>query len=161
LIYLAKLDAIGAFQLGGYRALIPEAVLEETTRPAVVYRHPDAVMIETAIAEAEVHVTTLTTGEAAQAQALSSSVSGLGSGESEVLAVAKARDIPAVVFERRGQAVARGHGIRLVDLIEVLFDGTRENDLLAQRIRRLAEMVDMRLADYEQLRDRIAQRRVG
>lgn len=161
LIYLAKLGAMDAIRLARRRALITEAVREETTRPALVYRHADALTIETAMARGDIVVTSLSEGESGYADGLQSSVPGLGLGEAQVLAVAHERSIPAVVFERRGQAIARGRSIQLLDLIELLFDGTRQNDLLETRVRRLAEMVNMRIGDFEQVRDRIARRRVG
>lgn len=160
LIYLAKLDALEAFRIGGYEPLVPEALIEETTRPALVYRHPDAGLIETAVGRGLLRVTALLPPEITFADWLSERVPGLHPGECQVLAVAKERALPAMVFERRGRAIARAHGIGLTDVMEVLFEGTGDNDLLESRVRRFAEMVDMRLADFEALRGRIAERKV-
>src|SRR3990170_1822242 len=143
LIYLAKLDALEVFEIGGYRPLVPGSVIDETTRPSLIYRHPDAALIETAVGRGVIRVVALVPGEEQFAMTLSSDVPGMHRGECEVLAVAHGRGIPAVLFERRGRAVARARRVRLLDLIEMLFDGTPEDELLERRVRRFAEQVDM------------------
>ncbi len=156
LIYLAKLDALDAMNLP---ALVPASVVRETTRPAVAYRHRDAIVIESAISAGRLGLVELTAEEEAFASSMSARVTGLHAGECDVLAVAITRSIPAVIFERRAKAVARAFGARLLDLVQVLFEGTRNDDLLEARIRRFGQLVEMRLTDMEALLEAIDARR--
>lgn len=160
LIYLAKLDALEVFAKGGYQPIVPEAVVEETTRPALIYRHPDAATIEAAVGRGDLRVVVLAPAEEEIAARLAVQVPGMHPGECHVLSVALARGTPAVMFERRGRSVARAYGVELVDVFELLFDGTPDDGLLDRRVRRFAELIEMRLADLEALRERIARRRL-
>jgi predicted nucleic acid-binding protein len=160
LIYLAKLRALVVFQKIGLEPLVPEAVIEETTKPSLIYRHPDAAVIESALDRGELSPVSLTPGEQESVDELAQEVPGMHRGECQVLVVARSRAVPAVLFERRGRSIAKAFGIALIDVVELLFDGTSDNELLEERFRPFAELVDMRLADYEALRERIARRRL-
>jgi predicted nucleic acid-binding protein len=158
LIYLAKIEAIDVLESLTERVLIPRAVLEETTRPALLYQHPDAAVIERAVREGVITAIDLDASETATTDDLTSRVPALHAGVSAVLAIALHRGIPAVLFERRARRVAAATGAELVDVVELLFAGTPQADLLATRVRRFAELVNMRLSDYEALRERVNER---
>lgn len=159
LIYLAKLRALEVFTQANLAPLIPEAVAEETTRPSLIYRHPDAALIESAIARGEVTVVALTPDERQSADRLAEDLPGMHIGEIQVLVMARSRGICAVVFERRARAIAGALGVGLVDLVELIVEGTSDVSLLEERVRSFAELVNMRLADYEMVRERIAGKR--
>ncbi len=159
LIYLAKLDALEVFAASNRVAIVPPAVHREVANPPLTYVHPDALVLEEAFRRGAISVTQLTAAESALAEQFAMEVPGMHSGEREVLAVARHRRVSAVLFERRGRRVATALGVGLVDVLELLFDGTEAQQLLEHRVRRFAEMVDMRLADYEALRERVHRRR--
>ncbi|HWH23939.1 MAG TPA: hypothetical protein VNW68_03485 [Candidatus Limnocylindria bacterium] len=160
LIHLAKLDALGVFEVGSYDPLVPTRVIEEVATPALIYRHPDAMAVEEAARRRALSVIPLAPAEEWTAERLSEQLPGMHMGECQVLAVAVERAIPAVIFERRGRSVAQALGVELIDVIELLFDGTPDPVRLETRIRQLAALVNMRLADFEALRARIEQRRL-
>jgi predicted nucleic acid-binding protein len=159
LIYLAKLQALDVFEIAGAAPLVPAAVMTEVATPALAYVHRDAQSILAAAEAGKIGTIELSRAEQAVAERHLAE-SGLGIGESHVLAVAEKRGLPAAIFERRGRNVARRMGVRVVDIVELLFDGTPEDDLLEDRIRRLASVVDMRVADYEAIGLRIKKRRL-
>jgi hypothetical protein len=64
-----------------------------------------------------------------------------------------------VIFERPARRVARAMGIRLLDVVELLFAGTRDVSLLEDRIRRFARLTQMRLTDLELLLLEVERRR--
>ncbi len=151
LIYLAKIEALDVMTAGGLTAYAPASVLAEATRPAIAMRHPDAVVIEEEVRRGSILSLRLDAAELAHARNIEQRVPGLHAGECEVLALALRRRMSAVIFERRARRVAQAMGAPLVDLIELLFAGTAEQELLAERIRRFARLVDMRLQDLEHL----------
>ena len=159
LIYLAKIEALDVITTGGFTAHAPASVLAEATRPAIAMRHPDAIVIEDEVQRGTILSLGLDAAEVARARDIERRVPGLHAGECEVLAVALARGMPAVIFERRARRVARAMGVSPVDMIELLFAGTADQGLLAERIRRFARLVEMRLQDLEQLLQ-LAERRV-
>ncbi len=159
LIYLAKLDALDVFAASQRAGIVPPTVHREVANPTLTYAHPDALLLEEAFRRGAISVTPLTVAESALAGRFAVEVPGMHSGEREVLAVARQRRVPAVLFERRARRVAGALGVELVDAVELLFDGTPGQEVLEQRVRRFAEMVDMRLADYEALRERVHRRR--
>jgi predicted nucleic acid-binding protein len=144
----------------GATGLVPPTVLEETTRPAVTYRHRDSLVIQTAIEHRVLMPLTLTSGELMSTGALSERIGGMHRGECEVLAVAIERSLPAAIFERRAQSVARALGVIRVDVVDLLFGGTSDRDLLEHRLRRFAELVAMRLKDIDQLLELARNRRL-
>lgn len=158
LIYLAKLEALDVLEALPVAIATP-SVIEEATRPSMAYRHPDAVLIEQAVSRGDIGQVSLDAGELAEAGAIEQQVAGLHAGECEVLAVARARNLAAVIFERPGRRVARASGIRLVDTVELLFAGTADQTLLERRIRGFARLSEMRLADVEALLARTERRR--
>lgn len=155
LIYLAKLEAVDAFRAAGYRPFAPPAVVAETSRPEVSYRYPDALAIAEAFRRGELVATELDKAELGAAEGLASEIPGLGQGECQVLAVAHRRGWPALFYERRAAAIGRTLGVATIDVVEVLFAGTGEPELLASRIRRFADLVDMRAADRDLLLERV------
>jgi hypothetical protein len=155
LIYLAKLEAVDAFRAAGYRAFAPPAVVAETSRPEVSYRYPDTLAIAEAFRSGELIPTELDESELSGAERLASDIPGLGRGECQVLAVAHLRGWPALFYERRAAAIGRTLGVVTIDLVELLFAGTSEPALLASRVRRFADLVDMRTADRDLLLERV------
>jgi predicted nucleic acid-binding protein len=160
LIYLAKLGALDVFELAALRGLLPAAVVSEVATPALEYLHPDAAAIGEAIRNGALTVIGLTATEAKAAESLRAQQSGLGRGEAQVIAVAAARGLRAVIADHRGRTVAGLLDVQLVDTVELLFAGTTNRQLLSDRIRQFAGLVNMRLADYEALRQRIERRRL-
>jgi predicted nucleic acid-binding protein len=151
LIYLAKLDAMDVLENLGIVGAVTPAVAKETTRPAVAYRHRDGLVIEAALEDGRLALLELTPSETGIGSDLSGRIAGMHRGECEVLAVAIERSMSAVIFERRARAVARALGIHLVDVVELLVQGTPDPELLDWRIHRFAELVEMRLKDLELL----------
>lgn len=155
LIYLAKLEAVDAFGSAGYRPFAPPAVVAETSRPEVSYRYPDALAIAEAFRSGELIPTERDGSELRAAVRLASDIPGLGRGECQVLAVAHRRGWPALFYERRAAAIGRALGVATIDLVELLFAGTEDAAVLASRVRRFADLVDMRAADRELLLERV------
>jgi hypothetical protein len=141
-------------------ALIPPAVIAETATPALQYIHADALTISEAIARGVVSGTKLSPTEQATADRLMAEPTGIDVGEAQVLAVGKERGLAVVLTERRGRSVARQMGVETRDVVEILFAGTTDDDLLRIRLRRLAGLIDMRVADYEAIQLRVDQRRL-
>jgi len=151
LIYLAKIEALDVITEGGFIAYAPASVLSEATRPSIAMRHPDAIVIEEQVRRGSIQSLRLDAAEQAQARDIEQRVPGLHAGECEVLALALGRGISAVIFERRARRVSQALGVPLVDMIELLCAGTADRDVLAERTRRFARLIDMRLEDLEQL----------
>jgi predicted nucleic acid-binding protein len=160
LIYLAKIDAMEVFEQLTLTALVTPAVAEETTRPALLYRHEDAAVMEQALRDGRIEAVELGPVELARADDLSARIPALHRGEREVLAVAAERHMPAVLFERRARHVAKMLGVQLMDIAELLFAGTPDDDQLEARIRHLARLTNMRVADYDAFLDRVKTRRL-
>jgi predicted nucleic acid-binding protein len=158
LIYLAKLEALDVLATAADAAYVPAVVVDETTRPALALRHPDAIAIERAIHQGLLTVLDPTGPEQAAATEIGDRVPGLHAGECQVLAIALHRGIAAVIFERRAQRVARSMGAELVDIVELLVAGTSEPDLLEARIRGFGRLVELRLAALEALIERVRER---
>jgi len=137
--------------------LVPPAVFDEVATPALAYMHPEARGIAKAVETGLVTVVELTPGETTLAEGRLGET-GLGRGELQVLAIASERKLPALIFEHRGRNVARVLGARLVDLVELIFAGTASDMLLRERLRTFAGLVNLRIADYEALVERIDKR---
>jgi predicted nucleic acid-binding protein len=160
LIYLAKINAMEVFEQLPVIPVVPPAAAEETARPALLYRHPDAATIEQAIRDRTIEMVDLESAEIEQADKLGLRLPALHAGEREVLAVALERRMPAVLFERRARHVANAIGVQLIDIIELLFRGTPDHEQLARRLRSLAHLTNMRIADYDALTARVERRRL-
>jgi predicted nucleic acid-binding protein len=160
LIYLAKIDAMEVFEKLSLKGLVTPAVAEETTRPALLYQHEDAALIEQALRDGLLELTQLRPTEQARVDDLAARIPALHEGEREVVAIALVREMPAVLFERRARNVAKTLGVGLVDVIELLFAGTPDDDRLETRIKNLAQLTDMRIADYDALLERVNRRRL-
>jgi hypothetical protein len=83
---------------------------------------------------------------------------GIGTGEAEVLAAAAERSLPVLVSERRASRLAQALGIESRTPIDLLFAGTREREQLRQRIRKYADLVQLRIADLDHLMELIEAR---
>jgi predicted nucleic acid-binding protein len=160
LIYLAKLDALDVFDGAGVGPLVPEPVFEEAAKPALRYRHADAIRIEQAATEGQLEIVTATGAERGAADGLAARIPQMHRGECEVLAIASARGVPAVIHEGRARTIARILGIQLLDVTELLFRGTGNDGLLEARIREFAGLVNMRLGNTEALLELVRQRRL-
>lgn len=147
------------FDAAGYRALIPETVVRETTGAGVAYRHPDAAEIAEGISNGLIDVIRLSETEAEEARRIQAMAVGLHQGESEVLAIGLARGVPVVVTERQASRFARSLGLRVVGFRQLLFEGTAEPDRLEERIRTFATLTQMRLRELDQLLAEIQRRR--
>lgn len=152
LIYLAKIEALD--DVAGI-ASITSAVAEETARPQLGYRHPDAIAIDRAIASGRILIVEPARKESVATEMLAERVPGLGLGERQTLAVAIERRIPTVIFDRRGRRVAAALGAPSMDLLELLALVTPDAQLLERRFHRFALLVDMRVSALEELLVRI------
>jgi len=160
LIYLAKLEALDVFRAASLRPLVPRSVFDETAKPALTYRHPDAIRIEEAARSGHLEVVEATPAESKAADTLAGRIPQMHRGECEVLAVASSRAVPAVIHEGRARTIARILGIELLDVAELLFRGTKDDELLEARIRGFGGLVNLRLGDIEALLELVRQRRL-
>lgn len=158
LIYLAKLDALDVFAAAGQVPIVTPEVERETSRPGLAYRYPDAVSIAEALRNGVLERTTVSAEERRVAQRLTAEVGGIDPGESEVLAVAVARGLPALLYERRAVRLARSLGLDTWSPIRLLLAGTSDAAQLRDRIVRFARLVEMRFEDVEELIRRIERR---
>ena len=160
LICLAKLEALDVLTVAAESAVVTPAVLAEVTRPQMAYRHPDAVEIEGAVDRGDLEVVEIRADESAHAREIERDVPGLHRGETEVLAVAIARSMPAVIFERRARRVAGSLGAQLVDMTELIVAGSPGLPLTEDRLIRFARLVNMRFDAVAELLERIGSRRL-
>lgn len=158
LIYLAKIGALDVLWTGR-PAVMTTGVREEALLPPAAYRFPEVVEIEAAMDRGLIEVTQLTTSESEFAQGIQTRVPALGRGEREVIAVSIGRSLDAVMFDRRARRVASALGAPIVDMFEVIFRGTSDVELLEDRIRALASLVDLRVGALEELLEQIGRRR--
>ena len=158
LIYLAKIDALDAFAASGYTPLVTPEVERETARPGLAYEHPDSLLIAEAIRSGVLARTELTKREAKEAERLLRETGGIGRAEAEVLAAATERSMPVLLSERRASRLAGALGIDARTPVDLLFAGTPNRALLADRVSRFAQLVEMRLADVQELMNRIEAR---
>lgn len=160
LIYLAKLEALEVIDELSISAMLPPAVASETAQPNLLYRHPDATLIDRYIRDGLLDVVRLTKAEREVAEDLAARLPALHAGEREVLAVALEREVPAVLFERGARNVAKAIGVKLVHVIDLLFDGTADDEALESRVRTFAQLTNMRVADYDALLASVQRRRL-
>lgn len=158
LIYLAKIDALDVFGLSGHVPLVTPEVETETARQGLGYEHPDSLVIADALRSGVLQRIDLTPDEVTTAGRLLTEAGGIDRGEAEVLAAALGRRQSALLHERRATRVARSIGIDARSPIDVLFAGTADPALLADRIRRLAALVQMRFEDVRALMELIEER---
>ena len=159
LIYLAKLDAFDAIAIAGHAAVVPPSVIAEAARPELAFRHPEVAIIERAQAKGQLSIVPLETGETQLAAELANRYGGLHAGELDVLALGQARGWVICLHERQATRLARALGVATVHLVELLFAGTPDRDLLATRIRNFARLTNLTMNDLDLLLHLIRDRR--
>jgi hypothetical protein len=159
LIYLAKLDAFDAVGVAGYAAVIPPSVYAEAARPPLAFRHPEIATIEGMREAGQLLVVPLGARERELASALAGRYGGLHAGELDVLALGHLRGWTTCFHERQAARLARALGVATVHLVEVLFAGTTDLDLLERRIRHLARLTNLTMNDLDVLLNVIRERR--
>lgn len=158
LIYLAKIDALDVFEHSGHDPLVTPEVERETARPGLGYEYPDSLVIAEALRSGRLKRTELSAAERQLAERLRQETGGIDAGEAEVLAAAAQRRLPALLFERRATRLARSMGIDSWTPVRLLLAGTRAPELLGNRIRLFAALVQMRFADVEAIIELIEER---
>ncbi|MBA2556749.1 MAG: hypothetical protein H0V12_05290 [Chloroflexi bacterium] len=151
LIYLAKLDALDVVAQAGHVPLVTPEVERETSRPGLAYRFADAVTIANALRDQVLVRIALSQDEALDATRLATSARGIHPGESEVLAIAAARGLPVLLYERRALRLARSLGLDAWSPIQLLVAGTPDPAQLRDRIVRFAGLVELRYSEVDAL----------
>jgi hypothetical protein len=152
LIYLAKLDAFDAVAIAGHTAVVPPSVYAETARPQLAFRHPEIATMERMEADGQLLVVALDAPEAELATNLAGGYGGLHAGELDVLALGQVRGWPVCFHERQAARLSRSLGLATIHVVEVLFAGTPDADLLERRIRHLARLTNLTMNDLDVLR---------
>jgi predicted nucleic acid-binding protein len=159
LIYLAKLDAFDAIAIAGHTAVVPPSVYAEAARPELAFRHPEIAIIERIRADGQLQVVLLDSRETELAIDLAARYGGLHAGELEVLALGQVRGWTVCFHERQAARLARALGVTTMHLVEILFAGTPDLDLLERRIRQFARLTNLTMNDHDVLLDVIQERR--
>lgn len=159
LIYLAKLDAFDAVSIAGHTAAVPPSVDAEATRPALAFRYPEIAIIERVRADRQLLVIAPDEREQALAVELAGRHGGLHSGELDVLAMGVVRGWTVCLHERQAARIARALGVATVHMVEILFAGTPDPDLLERRIRAFARLTNMSMTDLDVLLELIREQR--
>ena len=159
LIYLAKLDAFDAIAIARYTAVVPPSVYAEAARPELTFRHPEIATVERLRDDVQLLVVPLDAPERELATDLAGRYGGLYAGELDVLALGHARGWTACFHERQATRLARALGVATVHLVEVLFAGTPDHDLLDQRVRNFARLTNLTMNDLDVLLNLIRERR--
>jgi len=159
LIYLAKLDAFDVLSTTGRDAIVPPSVHAEAARAELAFRHPEIATIQRALSAGAFRVQPLNAAEADLATNLGERSSGFHAGERDVLALGHSRGWPVCLHERQAAKLARALGVGTIHLVEVLFAGTPDSDLLERRIRRFARLTNLAMDDLDELLDLINRRR--
>jgi hypothetical protein len=159
LIFLAKLDALDAITIAGHDGAVPPSVFGEVARPALAFRFPEIATITLAKEDGRIDVVSLTKGEEKLAGELGARFGGLHAGELDVLALGESRGWAVSLHERQAARLAASRGVRNVHLVEILFAGTPDSDLLERRIRHFARLTNLRVEDLDRLLDLIRERR--
>lgn len=94
---------------------------------------------------------TVSDEEHTDAGRLATTARGIHQGESEVLAVSIARDLPALLYERRALRLARSLGTDPWSPIRLLVAGTPDLARLRDRIVRFAGLVELRYREVDEL----------
>lgn len=150
LIYLAKMGALDVFD-GNAPGWISPGVRREAITPPAAYRFPEIATIDAAIRDGRILVAELRPDEVESVADLQSRIPGLGQGERESIAMAAGRRWGLILLDRRALRIARTLGVSVVPVVELLFDRTSENEILARRLRHFAGLVDMRIDTLERL----------
>ena len=159
LIYLAKLDAFDAVAKAGHTAVVPPSVYAEAARPELAFRHPEIAIVERIRKDGQLLVVPLDEHESELATDLAGRYGGLHAGELDVLALGHARGWTVCFHERQAARLARALGVTTVHLVEVLFAGTPDLDLLERRIRQFARLTNLTMNDTDVLLNLIRERR--
>jgi len=159
LIYLAKLDALDVLERSGRQAVVTPAVVAETARPELAFRHPEVALIQEAVQDGRIRLVPLEKVEQEAVAEFGQRISGLHAGELEVLALGRTRGWEVCFQERQALRVARAYGLTTVHVVELLFGGTPDIELLRRRIRRFAVLTDLASADLDTLVELIEERR--
>jgi hypothetical protein len=158
LIYLAKLDAFDAVAIAGHTAVVPPSVYAEVARPELAFRHPE-IAVEGIKSDGQLLVVPLDARETELATDLAGRYGGLHAGELDVLALGQSREWAVCFHERQAARLARALGVATVHLVEVLFAGTPDLDLLERRIRHFARLTNLTMNDLDELLELIRERR--
>lgn len=159
LIYLAKLDALDAVAIAGHVAVVPSSVDAETARPELAFRHPEVAIIERIRLGGQLLVISPEVAETKLATELAERYGGLHAGELDVLALGHVRGWATCFHERQATRLARALGVATVHLVEVLFAGTPDKELLGQRIRHFARLTNLTMNDLDVLLELVRERR--
>lgn len=159
LIYLAKLDAFDAVAITGHTAVVPPSVYAEAARPELAFRHPEIASVERVRRDGQLLVVPLEARERELATDLAGRYGGLHAGELDVLALGQVRGWTVCFHERQAARLAVALGVATVHLVEVLFAGTPDLDLLERRIRHFARLTNLTMDDLDLLLDLIRERR--
>ena len=159
LIYLAKLDAFDAVTIAGFAAVVPPSVYAEAARPELAFRHPEIATVERVRADGNLLVVELEAPEKELATDLAGRYGGLHAGELDVLALGQARHWTVCFHERQAARLARSLGLETIHVIEILFAGTPDLDVLERRIRRFARLTNLTMNDLDELMNLIRERR--
>lgn len=151
LIYLAKLDALDAPAIAGWTPVMPPSVYAEAARPGLAFRHPEVAVIVQAQQDGRLLVVTLDSREQQLAGEFAGRSSGLHAGELDALALGRARAWPVCLHERQAARLAGAFGVRTVHLVEILFGGTTDPDVLEDRIRHFARLTNLVMSDLDVL----------
>jgi len=157
LIYLAKIGALDVFGRTAPGWISP-GVRREAVTPPAAYRFPEIATIDAAIRDGRILVAELRPEEVTLAADLKARIPGLGQGERESIAMAAGRGWSVVLLDRRALRVARMLGVSVVAVVELLFDRTSEDEILARRLRHFASLVDMRIDTLERLLEQVKER---
>ncbi len=159
LIYLAKLDAFDAVAIAGHTAVVPPSVYAEVARHELAFRHPEIATVERARANGQLGVVPLDAPETALATDLAGRYGGLHAGELDVLALGHTRGWTVCFHERQAARLARSLGLATIHIVELLFAGTPDLDLLERRVRHFARLTNLTMNDLDVLLNLIRERR--
>lgn len=159
LIYLAKLDALDAVGIAGQTAVVPPSVYAEAVRPELAFRHPEIALVERSREDGQLLVVPLEAREMELATELAGRFGGLHAGELDVLAIGQTRGWAVCLHERQAARLARSVGVPAGHLVELLFAGTPDLDLLERRIRHFARLTNLTMNDLDVLLNLIRERR--
>ena len=159
LIYMVKLDAFDAVSRAGHSAVVPQSVYSEAARPELAFRHPEIGTIQRLREEGELEVIALEPSEATMASDLADRYGGLHAGELDVLALGLARGWTVCLHERQASRLATSLGLATIHVVELLFAGTSDLDLLERRVRHFARLTNLTMNDLDSLLSLIRERR--
>jgi hypothetical protein len=156
---MAKLDAFDALSNAGHTAAVPLSVYLEAARPELAFRHPEIGTVQRLREEGGLEVVTLEPSEAEVASELADRYGGLHAGELDVLALGHARGWNVCLHERQASRLATSLGLGTIHVVELLFAGTPDPDLLERRGRNFARLTNLTMNDLDSLLNLIRERR--